>query len=64
MKSDGASRLMSDEHVKSGDMGNSVSDIPDYNASGELGLTFPLRARSFIIRNLELTFVLLIALLV
>ncbi|MBP1750574.1 MAG: hypothetical protein H6Q52_3113 [Deltaproteobacteria bacterium] len=55
---------MSDDQDKGSDIKNSFRDIPDFNPSSELGLAFPLRLRSFIIRNLELAFVLLIALLV
>lgn len=39
-------------------------DIPDLNGPTGTGLTFALRVRAFVIRNLELTFVLLIAVLV
>lgn len=39
-------------------------DIPDVNGTPDVGLTVPLRVRAFVIRHLELAFVLLIAILV
>ena len=55
---------MSDDQEKRSSIKNSFRDIPDYNPANELGLTLPLRVRSFVIRNLELAFVLIIALIV
>lgn len=55
---------MSDNQDKGTDLRNGLRDIPGFNPSNDLGLAFPLRIRAFVIRNLELAFVLVIALIV
>ncbi len=55
---------MRDDQEKKSDIKKSFLDDTDYNPPHELGITFALRLRSFVIRNLELAFVLIIALIV
>jgi adenylate cyclase len=55
---------MSDDDSRESTKKKSFLDTPDMNGAPEVGLTFPLKVRAFIIRNLELAFVLIIAILV